>query len=248
MTRLRLRWTKVGKVRFTSHRDSARIWERALRRSGLPVARTEGFTPRPKLHFGLALPTGCESQAEYLDVDLRAEPAAGEGVCPDLEALPALLPALLSALLPLGIDCVAAAEVDPREPSLQQAVGCCTWQMDVEADLAAVSRAVAGCLAAPSLPLERQRKGRAFTDDLRPSIEALTVSGPDGRGGTTLVTDLATATRAVRPNELLAVIDPAWSARRVVRLHQWITPAGAPREEPLAPGATQAPHAWERAS
>ena len=53
--RVRLRFTKQGKVRFTSHRDVARTWERVLRRAGLPVASTEGFSPRPKVHFGLAL-------------------------------------------------------------------------------------------------------------------------------------------------------------------------------------------------
>ena len=62
--KLRVRATKVGKVRFTSHRDAARLWERAMRRANLPVAATEGFTPRPKLSFGLALPTGAESIAE----------------------------------------------------------------------------------------------------------------------------------------------------------------------------------------
>ena len=61
---VRLRYAKVGKVRWTSHRDAARIWERALRRAELAVAYTEGFSPRPRLHFGLALPTGYESDAE----------------------------------------------------------------------------------------------------------------------------------------------------------------------------------------
>ena len=53
------------------------MWERALRRSGLPVAWSEGFSPRPLLSFGLALPTGGESLAEYLDVrlDLGRGPA-----------------------------------------------------------------------------------------------------------------------------------------------------------------------------
>ena len=65
--RIRVRFAKVGKVRWTSHRDLARIWERAIRRVGLPVAYSQGFSPRPKVHFGLALSTGHESLAEYLD-------------------------------------------------------------------------------------------------------------------------------------------------------------------------------------
>ena len=56
--RIRFRFSKLGKIRFTSQRDVARMWERALRRAGLPLAYTEGFSPRPQLSFGLALPTG----------------------------------------------------------------------------------------------------------------------------------------------------------------------------------------------
>ncbi|MDQ1361654.1 MAG: hypothetical protein QOJ44_2031, partial [Acidimicrobiaceae bacterium] len=65
--RIRFRFSKVGKVRFTSQRDVARMWERALRKARLPLAYTEGFSPRPQLSFGLALPTCSESIAEYLD-------------------------------------------------------------------------------------------------------------------------------------------------------------------------------------
>ena len=59
--RQRVRFTKRGKVRFLSHRDLARVWERALRRAGIRVAYSEGFSPRPKVSFGLALSTWYES-------------------------------------------------------------------------------------------------------------------------------------------------------------------------------------------
>ena len=65
-----MRYAKLGKVRFTSHRDTARIWERAVRRAGLRSLTTSGFTPRPRVSFGLALPTGAESIAEYLDLEV----------------------------------------------------------------------------------------------------------------------------------------------------------------------------------
>ena len=98
--RVRLRFAKVGKVRFTSHRDLARIWERALRRADIPLVYSQGFSPRPRLHFGLALPTGAESWAEYLDADL-------------VESAPVLedLPERLTPMLPAGIDVTAAAPV-----------------------------------------------------------------------------------------------------------------------------------------
>ena len=71
MGRLRIRFTKLGKVRWTSHRDVARMWERAFRRAQLPVAYSAGFSPRPRVSFGLALPTGHESEADY---DIRDVP------------------------------------------------------------------------------------------------------------------------------------------------------------------------------
>ena len=78
--KLRLRYAKRGKVRFTSHRDTARIWERAMRRAGVPVATSAGFTPRPRLSFGLALPTGAESVAEYLDVEVLDDAMTADDV------------------------------------------------------------------------------------------------------------------------------------------------------------------------
>jgi radical SAM-linked protein len=247
--RVRFRFTKFGKVRFTSHRDVARMWERALRRAELSVARTEGFSPRPKVHFGLALSTGHESLGEYLDVDLVAD-----GAPPDLDGLPARV----SPWLPDGVEAEAAAEVDPRAPSLQQAVTSCGWWLDLpdvsSSDLAAE---VARLLAAERLPVTRERKGRPVTDDLRPGILDLSVGGslPDdgpapAAGHTRLVAELATQPRGIRPSELMAVLapprpDPITIGGRVIRTHQWITSDGAVRE-PLGPArrdATSAPHA-----
>src|SRR6185369_13734949 len=107
---VRLRFTKLGKVRFVSHRDLARGFERAFRIEALPLAFTQGFSPRPKVSFGLALGVAHESVAEYLDVEL-AEPVA-------LDALPAAL----SAALPEGIDVTGASALADRAPALQEAV------------------------------------------------------------------------------------------------------------------------------
>jgi len=116
---VRLKFTKLGKIRFTSHRDVARLFERALRKAAVDVAYTEGFSPRPKIAFGLALSTGHESLAEYLDVALARDDV-------DVTALPGRL----SSALPAGIDVVAAAPVQPGDASLQEAVTSCTWRIE----------------------------------------------------------------------------------------------------------------------
>jgi len=71
--RLRLRYAKRGPLRFTSHRDFARAFERAVRRAGLPIAYSQGFTPHPKISYASAAPTGAASEAEYLEVGLHTE-------------------------------------------------------------------------------------------------------------------------------------------------------------------------------
>jgi radical SAM-linked protein len=273
--RIRFRFTKLGKIRFTSQRDVARMWERALRRARLPLAYTEGFSPRPQLSFGLALPTGAESLAEYLDVALHPERAAAAGV--DVGSLPATL----NALLPEGLEIEDAVVVERSKDSLQQMVTSCSWTMR----LAGITREVladdvAALLAAATVPITRERKGREELDDLRPSVLALAVAdtasdlAADPTGRTVgLVAELSTQPRGVRPVELVRGLiavagrGPATAPEgeatdgrpgrtpvldRACRTQQWIERDGL-RQEPLLgrvvpAGADRAVHALVRAS
>jgi radical SAM-linked protein len=227
---VRLRFSKLGKLRWTSHRDAARIWERALRRAELPVAYTEGFSPRPRLAFGLALPTGHESLGEYLDVDLRQEVGIDE------------LPERLSAVLPEGMDCLGALDLPAGARSLQQDVTACRWELAVEGmDGDTARAAVAAALNAPVLLVNRNRKGRNSVDDVRPAILALAVVATS-EVGSVVGAEVATQPRGLRPAELLEACFGGAEARRVVRTHQWIEYDGA-RREPVPVDATSLPHA-----
>src|SRR4051794_41841659 len=77
--RLRVRYAKRDRLRFTSHRDFARAFERALRRAELPMAYSAGFSPHPKVSYAGAAPTGVASEAEYLEIGL-AERRGPSGV------------------------------------------------------------------------------------------------------------------------------------------------------------------------
>lgn len=231
--RLRIRFAKLGKIRFTSHRDMARIWERGLRRAGLPVAYSEGFTPRPRISFGLALPTGYESEAEYLDVELDGEAAglAGLGIDGEAAGLSGLAGALSEAT-PAGITVTAAVGIDRAEPSLQEAVTSCTWRIDVDGvDEEAAAAAVARALDADEILITRERKGRTVTDDIRPQIVSLDATSTTA-DGVRLMAELGTKPRALRPAELLAGLDPSPRELRVCRLRQWIS-TGSEQREPL---------------
>ncbi|MAG50993.1 MAG: TIGR03936 family radical SAM-associated protein [Acidimicrobiales bacterium] len=234
--RIRIRFSKQGKVRFTSHRDVARIWERALRRVALPVAYSEGFSPRPKISYGLALPTGYASEAEYLDVELDREQAEALGLVS--QGIPGNpqdgLIGRLNQVLPVGIRVQAIAPVQPGSSSLQQAVVACTWEFEVDAaGFDEVEAWVSRVLDADEIIVERERKGKQVTDDVRPLVEALEVGrGRCGASGETVrvTAVLGTRPRALRPVELLEAMlaDPAagphppLSARTVCRMQQWM--------------------------
>jgi radical SAM-linked protein len=227
--KLRLRYAKQGKVRFTSHRDTARIWERAMRRAAVPVAMSAGFTPRPRLSFGLALPTGAESIAEYLDLDVVDGALSTSDV--------ASLPERFDETLPSGFAVLLAAERAPGAGSLQESVTTVTWELAVPGghDLAG---AVDRVLAAVELPLERERKGEWRIDDVRPAIRSLAVAGDN-----TMVAEVATVGRGLRPAELAAVAFPGadMTALRALRTHQWIEHDGNRREVMALPVAVPAP-------
>jgi radical SAM-linked protein len=231
--RVRFRFSKTGKIRFTSHRDVARMWERALRRSRLPVALSQGFSPHPLLSFGLALPTGCESRGEYLDA--RLEEASADDIPNEL------LPELLTRLLPDGVVVQAASAIGMAEGSLQQEVASCDWELEVSGvGGQELQERVERMLAAPSLTIHRERKGRQTEDDIRPAILTLAVTHEDGseQGEHTmgrLRAELATHPRGVRPGDLISAFGTDVVLARACRTHQWIERDGA-RFEPLSVG------------
>ena len=230
--RVRLRYAKFGKVRFVSHRDMARVWERTLRRAELPVAYTEGYSPRTKMHFGLALSTGYESHGEYLDVDF-VDPADGAD-----EVAVDGLPGLLTPLLPDGVVVEQADLLVGKTASLQQAVTSCTWEVEVEgSEGVELEDRIDALLAATELPVTRTRKGKQVSDDIRPLLLAVDVTENEDNSAV-LVAELGTQPRALRPRELVELIDEGLTLTRATRLNQWTTSDGAKRE-PLPTNATR---------
>jgi hypothetical protein len=260
---LRIRYTKLGKIRFTSQRDVARLWERALRRSRLPVAWSKGFSPRPLLSFGLALPTGAESLGEYLDIELDSWDSPGREVAHDAIGIldpvtSAALSTFLSSLLPDGLSVQAVAPVPAGSGSLQHEVSSCTWELEVAGVTEVqVARQIDAVLRSSNVPVRRVRKGRMLEDDIRPAIRSLTLGADCGRdhrgteGTVALSATVATKPRGVRPGELLEGLEADLVLVRARRTHQWIEHGDA-RWEPLSeagelPGETGL-HAQERAS
>ncbi len=165
MQRIRIRYAKRGPLRFTSHRDFARAFERAVQRAGVPIAYSQGFTPHPKISYASAAPTGVASEAEYLEIALRAKV--------DPERVRAALDAALSP----GLDVLAAIEATGG--SLADRMVASLWRLELPGVGDEPARAaVAEFLARPEVLVERMTKQGLRTFDCRAAVLALTVTAP----------------------------------------------------------------------
>ena len=210
---VRLRTTKIGKIRFASHRDIAKVWERSLRRAEIPLVYSEGFHPRPKISFGLALPTGAESECEYLDFHLDDKKYENSKIV--------AIPEVLTTILPEGIDITGMVKMQNKYVSLQQSVTSTTWEIEVEENKEFVDEWVDHVLSSEELIIKRTRKGKEVVDDIRPYIREISV-GQGDLNRSTLQAELKTQPRSLRPSEFLASAQPNLTMARLRRLKQFI--------------------------
>ncbi len=162
MQRIRLRYTKRGRLRFTSHRDFQRAFERALRRSEVPMAYSAGFTPHPKVSYAGAAPTGVASEAEYLEIALT-EPRD-----------PETLRALLDESLPPGLDVTDAVEA--HTSGLPERLEASEWQLRLDGvEPHEARQAVKAFLAAESVEVRRNTKNGLRVFDARGAVTSLSV-------------------------------------------------------------------------
>jgi radical SAM-linked protein len=186
--RLRVRYAKRGRLRFTSHRDFSRAFERALVRARIPMAYSSGFNPHPRISYAGASPTGAASEAEYLEIGL-AETVDPDRLADDLDQA-----------LPDGLDVLEVVAAAPG--SLTDRLEASRWQIDVSLPVDAVAPAVMAFLAAPSVSVERMTKKGLRTFDSRAAVLALEVAAYDE--GSRLVAVLRHTVPAVRPDDVLA--------------------------------------------
>ena len=168
---LTVRYAKRGKMRFASHRDVARAFERGVRRAGLPIAYSAGFTPHPKISYAGGAPTGVASEAEYLSLALTARQAETQ-VCQRL-----------NAALPDGIDVI-----DVTDTASFGHLEASEWRVVLPGvGPAAAQRAVTGFLALGEAPVERLTDKGVRRLDARAAVVEMNVvemgpatADPDG--------------------------------------------------------------------
>ena len=239
--RIRLRYAKRGRLRFTSHRDFARAFERALRRADLPMGYSAGFSPHPKISYLGAAPTGVASEAEYLEIGLaqRWDPER--------------VRAAIDLCLPPGLDIDEAVEA--TVPGFAERIDASRWNLVLPGvTVEAAAAALATLLAAEEVLVERLTKSGRRTIDARAAIvtAVLTAQLPGAdepsSGAAQAAADGPSAeleivvrqtVPAVRPDDVLAALTavsglaPPLPAR-VTRLEQGVLGADGRLSDPLA--------------
>ncbi len=206
--RLRITFSKSGSLRYTGHLDLHTIWERTVRRAGLPLAYTHGFHPGPRIQLASALPLGFIGVAEIVDLWLDEEQSSDD--------LNRHYLVLLQPACPPGLTVLSVEPVDEHAPALQTQVTSAEYEavlLDPPPPTAAeLSTRIQSLLSAPVLP--RERRGKPY--DLRPLIEALSLGQESGQ--IALFMRLAARSGATgRPEEVLDALGVPFDSARITR-------------------------------
>jgi len=165
VTKIRMRYTKIDRLRFLSHLDLMTLVQRAAVRAHIPLAFSQGFNPHPKIAFGPALPVGMESETEYLDM----ETDAGIDLLSTTKAL--------NNTLPQGMRILEMRVVPRKAASLSGSIERYAYAVDIPpAFVRDLEKRVQEFLSRPAVIVEKEGKQK----DIRPCIEAIAVTLSEG--------------------------------------------------------------------
>lgn len=192
--RIRLQYAKRGRLRFSSHRDFQRAFERAIRRAEVPIAFSSGFNPHPKVSYANAAPTGTASEAEYIEIGITEKRDAQD------------IARALDDALPPGLDIVSAVEA--VTPDLVARLEASVWRIELPgvSDTDA-QRAVDALLSAPEVSVQRLTKDGVRTFDARIAVVSARVATEDSTTGCAILqVVIRHVAPAVRPDDVLTAL------------------------------------------
>jgi len=201
--RIRLTFSKIDALRYTGHLDLFRSWERTFRRSGLPLAYSQGFHPQPRLNLACALPLGFTSECEMLDAWLECN-------------LPLqLVYQTIAGVLPPGLEIHGMDIIDDQAPALQTQVASAVYVITFLDDISDLDERVQRITSSEHLP--RLRRNKSY--DLRPLIEQISLIPLSIDGNRKLRIHLSARESATgRPEELLDEMGIKFETTRIHRV------------------------------
>lgn len=205
--RVRLTFATTRTLAYVSVLDLGRLWERALRRAGIPLRYSLGFNPRPKMQFAAPLPTGCGGAAEWLDIWLETpwDPDA--------------ISAALEGQLPPDLQLLHVTLVPENAPPLSEQLEAVTYRVLLrDVDYTSVAAACEALLKESEVLRAKRGRRRHQQYDLRALIEALHAEPATAPWSVALEMRLkAQAGATGRPDEVLNALGLADAPRRCTR-------------------------------
>ena len=200
-----IRFGKKPRLRFISHLDLQRFFQRAVNRTGLPIAWSQGFNPHPVMSFGSALALGWTSEYEVIDIKLSAPMGRGR------------VEAAVRAALPEDLPVLEVRMIDDRHPAPMAQVRMSDYAIALTgADADRVYEQAAAFMARDSVMAVRKTKSGEREIDIRPLAIALRRTD-DGLYGRLMLTERDT----LKPDLLVkALADMAGVAPPEARIHR----------------------------
>ena len=161
MQRLRITFSRGEEIKYISHLDLMRYWERIVVRASIPIAYSEGFNPRPRIALAAPLPVGVTSECELMDIFLLDNFS------------PQVFHESVTSQLTTGLQLSKVEEVPLDSPSLQTQICSIEYRVIVETSLSTeeINQAIETLLRAEHLPWQQMRNTILAKYDLRPLIE-----------------------------------------------------------------------------
>ncbi|MCY4539935.1 MAG: TIGR03936 family radical SAM-associated protein [Chloroflexi bacterium] len=189
--RLRITFGKSGPLKYTSSLDVAKIWERVLRRAGLPILYTRGFNTRPRIQLAMPLPLGITSDCEILDIALRKT----------IDLQTEVLAQDLLQVAPAGLSIHRIQDIDLRESTMQSRITSAEYLVSFldAVNPGLLDQRIDDLLERKTIVVERIRKRKRSVMDLRPLIIDLRVDR-----NSNLIAHLSVGDRGnLRPDQLI---------------------------------------------
>jgi radical SAM-linked protein len=161
MQRLRIRFGRGEEIKYISHLDLMRLWQRALARADIPLAYSEGFNPHPRMSLAAPLALGVTSEAELMDIFLARWSS------------PHAFTAAITQQMPRGIEIRQVFNIAPTMPSLQSQVSCAEYNVGLETGRTQdeIEKLINALLDKETIPWQHQRDTGARHYDLRTLID-----------------------------------------------------------------------------
>ena len=158
--KLLMRFSKGPEIRYISHLDMQRLFQRALRRAKLPVGYSQGFHPHMLLSFASAMPLGLCSRGEYAEIQLEQQ------------TVPAAAMAQMNEVLLPGARILACRQMEEKEPSIGGRIAQAEYTLYPET-AADIRQALADFTALAEIVISKKTKKGMADVNVRPMIHQL---------------------------------------------------------------------------